>query len=207
VLVTVDDLTTYLDHRLTNREEDIANLILEGLHYQVEDYLKRPIEIRSFSERFIVEATYKQSIYANTMYDTTLATDLVGAHIVRLLPYTVSFNYSPVVSVDSVTVNADNELLVDINYVVRKWGIEINNVRANDIIDVEYQAGLDTEMTKHIKIMILRAAAREMTVQTDDTVGIKDLTSNRSQGESTPASGFTDAELKSIDRWRRKRIA
>ena len=140
------------------------------------------------------------------MYDTTLATDLIGAHIVRLPPYTISLNNSPVTVVNSVTLNG-NELTVDEHYTVRRWGIDLYNVRANDVIEVEYDAGLSEDATKYIRLLIIRAAAREMTVQTDDVVGIKDLTSNRQQGESTPATGFTDAELRSIDRWRRKRIA
>lgn len=206
MLVTVDDLANYLDRRLSNRQEDAASLILEGLHYQVEDYLKRPIEVREYSDRFVVEQTYKQAIYQNTMYDTTLASDLIGVHIVRLPPYSLSLSHSPVTEVSSVTLNG-NELTVDEHYTVRRWGIDLYNVRANDVIDVEYEAGLGGESTRYIKLLILRAAAREMTVQTDDVVGIKDLTSNRQQGESTPATGFTDAELRSMDRWRRKRIA
>lgn len=206
MLVTVDDLANYLDRRLTNRQEDAATLILEGLHYEVEDFLKRPIEVRSHVDRFVVEQTYKQAIYANTMYDTTLATDLIGAHIVRLPPYTISLNNSPVTEVSSVTLNGD-ELTVDQDYTVRRWGIDLHNVRANDVIEVEYDAGLPEEATRYIRLLIIRAAAREMTVQTDDVVGIKDLTSNQRQGESTPATGFTDSELRSIDRWRRKRIA
>ena len=206
MLVTVDELATYLDRRFTNRQEDNAALILEGLHYQVEDYLKRPIEVRSFSDKFVVEQNYKRAIYNNTLYDTTLSTDLIGEQIVRLPPYTVSLNHSPVLTVDSVTVNGD-EQEVDKDYTVRRWGLDLYGVQANDVIEVEYDAGLPAESTRHIKLMILRAAAREMTVQTDDVVGIKDLVSNSQQGESMPASGFTEGELKAIDRWRRKRIA
>jgi hypothetical protein len=206
MLVTVDDLANYLDRRLTNRQEDTATFILEGLHYQVEDYLKRPIEVRSFSETFVVEPMFRRAIYNNTMYDSTLSTDLIGVHIVRLPPYTISLNHSPVTEVDTVTVNGI-EQEADKDYTVRRWGLDLYGVQANDVIEVSYQAGLPEESTKYIKLLIIRAAAREMTVQTDDVVGIKDLTSNQRAGESTPATGFTDAELRSIDRWRRRRIA
>ena len=53
------------------------------------------------------------------------------------------------------------------------------------------------------KLMILRAATREMQNMHDDVVGVKDL---NSRNVAPLETGFLEKELNAIRRWRRRRI-
>ena len=78
------------------------------------------------------------------------------------------------------------------------------NAYANDQIDITYTAGLDGANIKAFKILILRAAAREMQNMYDDTVGLKDL---NTRDIAPLETGFTERELASIKRYRRVRVS
>jgi hypothetical protein len=90
------------------------------------------------------------------------------------------------------------------DYVVRRYGIDVYRTFANDDIQVIYTAGLAGDGIKHFKLMILRAAAREMQNMHDDVVGIKDL---ETRNVAPLTTGFTPEELASVRRWRRVRIS
>jgi hypothetical protein len=69
---------------------------------------------------------------------------------------------------------------------------------------VTYTAGLDGSSIPLFKIMILRAASREMQNMHDDVVGVKDL-NPRNVGPLV--TGFLDTELASVRKYKRSRIA
>ena len=54
------------------------------------------------------------------------------------------------------------------------------------------------------KLMILRAATREMQNMHDDVVGVKDL---NPRGVAVAETGFLEKELMMVKRYRRNRIA
>jgi hypothetical protein len=71
---------------------------------------------------------------------------------------------------------------------------------------VSYTAGLSSNANQSLpvfRLLILRAASREMQNMHDDVVGLKDL-ETRNVGPLT--TGFTEEELQSVRRWRRIRI-
>ena len=90
------------------------------------------------------------------------------------------------------------------DYVVRRYGIDVYRTFANDDIEVIYTAGLDGAEIKHFRLMILRAASREMQNMHDDVVGIKDL---ETRNVGPLVTGFTPEELAGVRRWRRVRVA
>lgn len=90
------------------------------------------------------------------------------------------------------------------NYVVRRYGIDIFNMVGGDTVEVTYQAGLDGESIPFFKLLILRAATREMQNMHDDVVGIKDL---QSRNVAPLDTGFTDRELLSVKKYRRNRVS
>jgi hypothetical protein len=55
-----------------------------------------------------------------------------------------------------------------------------------------------------LKLIILRAASREVQNLHDDVVGMKDLTT---RNVAPMVTGFTPEEMNSVKRWRRVRIA
>jgi len=90
------------------------------------------------------------------------------------------------------------------DYKVLPWGLEVYAAFPNDVLTVEYSGGLDGSQLKVLKLMILRAATREMQNMHDDTVGVKDLTT---RGVSTLETGFLEKELLALKSFRRRRIA
>ena len=86
----------------------------------------------------------------------------------------------------------------------RDYGIDLFNAYANDRVEVTYTAGLDGANIKAFKILLLRAATREMQNMHDDVVGLKDLTTRNVAPLET---GFSDRELMSIKRYRRVRVS
>ena len=58
MLVSVAELAAYMDRSLTNRQEDNAATVLQGVQAEVEVELNRPVEVREFVEDYIVEDTY-----------------------------------------------------------------------------------------------------------------------------------------------------
>lgn len=89
-------------------------------------------------------------------------------------------------------------------YTVRRYGLDIYTGFANDIIKVTYRGGLDGDNIKMFKLMILRAATREMQNMHDDVVGVKDL---NPRGVATVETGFLETELMQLKKYSRRRIA
>ena len=94
--------------------------------------------------------------------------------------------------------------VAETDFLKRDYGVDLYNAYANDKVDITYTAGLDGANIKAFKILILRAAAREMQNMYDDTVGLKDLTTRNIAPLET---GFTERELASIRRYRRVRVS
>lgn len=209
MLASIQELERYMDIKFSNRQQHAAQYVLEGLQSELESYLRRPVEVGTFTENYRVESTNVGIPTSSFFYDTTLGTNEKPQTFLQP-PYTVYLRNSPVVEVASVTVKSPNpgsseEVLEEgRDYIVRRYGIDVYRTFANDNIEVTYDAGLDGDQIRHFKLMILRAASREMQNMHDDVVGIKDL-ETRNVGPLT--TGFTPEELVSVRRWRRVRVA
>lgn len=289
-LVTVSDLKTYMDISFSNRQEDAAQFVIDGLQSELEAYLRRPIEVGSFTEVHVLPSDHvglpMGSGLFNDAYNSTDA-DPVGIITYGSPPPTIYLDNSPVTSVQSVTLrnlsqagqvmgesikriatistvtvsgsnlvftaanhgftvgqtisvtgmansalNLTAEYLASVatntftivksginagtfaqsgvatafgyDYTVRKYGIDFYRGYANDHVTIVYTAGLAGDGIKMFKLMILRAAAREVQNMHDDVVGIKDL---GARDVALKETGFLEQELMSVKRWRRNRIA
>ena len=289
-LVTVSDLKTYMDISFSNRQEDAAQFVIDGLQSELETFLRRPIEVASFTEKYVLESDHTGLPMGSTIFnDFYQASDVdpVGLITYGTPPPTVYFLNSPVVSVQSVTVTnlsetsrvlgeaikrtatitsvtvagttvtytasnhgftvgqniavsglstsalnlssnvvtsvATNTFTVTqsgltagtfaqtgtavasgVDYTVRKFGIDFYRGFANDVLTVTYTAGLAGGNTPMFKLMILRAAAREVQNMHDDVVGIKDLGARE---VALMETGFLEKELNAVKRYRRNRIS
>jgi len=90
------------------------------------------------------------------------------------------------------------------DYTVHRYGVEIFAGYPNEIVTVNYSGGLDGDGIKVFKIMVLRAATREIQNMHDDTVGMKDLTTRNVAPLET---GFLEKELIAMRKYRRRRIS
>lgn len=207
MLVSVSDLITYMDISLTNRQRDAAEMVLLGLQSELEAYLRRPIEVAEFTETHIVSGEFRSIPQASFFYDYTL--DTTGTTLPYMMtPVTIYLRNSPVISVDSVSLRTpENTAVIQVverDYIVQRYGIDMYRAMPNDEVIVTYTAGLDGEQLHVFKLMILRAATREMQNMHDDVVGIKDL---NPRGVAPVETGFLEKELLALRRWRRRRIA
>ena len=211
MIVSVNDIKTYMDIRLSTRQEDTAEMILAGLQSELEAFLRRPIEVSEFEEEHRLDAahtgvpmgtfltandnTYNSSFTTSPRNDmTTWATP----------PPAIYFRNTPIVSISEVKVKplfGEEKILVEeTDYIPRKYGIDYYFGYSDDLITVTYTAGLDGTAIPAMKLMILRAASREMQNMHDDVVAVKDL-NTRNTGPAI--TGFLDTELSSLRKYRR----
>lgn len=211
-LITVSDITTYMDITLSNVQEDAAEIVIDGLQAELEAYLRRPIEQQSFTETYRIpdvgRGVVNQQYYYN--YTTDPSTTLTSPGIIYTPMYTLYLDNSPVISVSSVSITPASasatatDQVAERDYITRDYGIELFNAFANDRVTVTYTAGLDGANIKVFKLLLLRAATREMQNMHDDVVGLKDLTTRNVAPLET---GFSERELMSIKKYRRVRVA
>jgi len=152
-------------------------------------------------------ATYTASNHGITLGQTVTVTGIVpttlnlGAKIVTAVTQNTfsvasSGAYGTYVSGGSVIANGGD-------YTVRRYGIDIYTGYANDVVKITYSGGLDGTNIKMFKLMILRAATREMTNMHDDVVGVKDL---NPRGVAVTETGFLETELMAMKKYSRRRI-
>jgi len=290
MLVTLSDLTTYMDITLSLRQQDAAEMILQGLQSEMETYLGRPVEVATFvEESHILEGNrvdvpmgsyfYNQGLglgYSNpngiityaappsTIYmrntpivsvskveidGPTLNNKILGEAVKRTAtitaatvasgtatytaanhgftlgqtvtitgasPITYNINAKIITAVATNTFSIDNSGVTGTytsggaatangsDYTVRRYGLDVYIGYANDIVRVTYKGGLDGSNIKMFKLMILRAATREMQNMHDDVVGVKDL---NPRNVAVTETGFLESELMQLKKYARRRIA
>lgn len=207
MIVSIDELAAYMDQpRFSNRQELAAELVLEGLQSELESILRRPVEVGEYTETIYVTEDYLNG-RAGFL---AMSSDWLPY---AAPPLAVAFQHSPVVSITSIrylpapVINPVTEwrtLVPGVDYTPRPWGADIYKVAANDTVEITYTGGLDGPAIPHLRLAILRAAAREMANQVDDVVGIKDL---QSQPMARAETGFTESERLALRKWKRRQYA
>jgi hypothetical protein len=90
------------------------------------------------------------------------------------------------------------------DYTVHRYGVELYRGFPNDVVSITYTGGLDGSAIKMFKLMILRAASREVQNMHDDVVGLKDL---NTRNVAPLETGFLEKELMAMKSYKRRRIA
>jgi hypothetical protein len=206
MLVTIDELTAYMDIKFSNRQTRAAGYVLEGLQSELESYLRRPIELGTFTETHIVPTEFVAIAGSSYLYDRTIGTtDGPPYHSVPAV--TVYARQSPINSLSSISVTSPTGASVSVteglDYVVQRYGVDLYRAGPNDTVTFTYSAGLDGSEIPVFRLLILRAASREMQNMHDDVVGLKDL---ETRNVAPLTTGFTPEELQSVRRYRRVRI-
>jgi len=214
MIVSKSELKTYMDISLTARQEDAADLILAGLQSELEAYLRRPIEVSEYEEEHRLDArhsgvpmgTFLTS--ANNSYNTSFEESNTNDSTTWASPPpAIYFKNTPIVSISEVKVKplfSDERILEnETDYIQRPYGIDYYYGYPDDLITVTYTAGFAGANIPVFKLMILRAATREMQNMHDDVVGVKDL---NPRGVAPVETGFMESELASLRKYRRNRI-
>jgi hypothetical protein len=212
-LVTAAELKTYMDIGLTNRQMDAADLVLAGLQSELEMFLRRPVEAQSRTEVYRIPSTHTgipmssffvnsnptgESFYGNPVNNSTYLNPPTSIYLLN----------TPVISISQVKHKPLNgtevTLVADIDYIKRGFGVDVFSAYADDTVTVTYVGGLDGQNISVFKLMILRAATREMQNMHDDVVGVKDL---ETRNVAPLETGFLESELMALKRYRKNRIA
>ncbi len=206
MLVSIDELTAYMDIKFSNRQQRAAEYVLTGLQSELESYLRRPIQIATVTEEHVIPPDYVGLPGSSHMYDWTL--DTTGRIPFYSYPaVTVYARNSPIISVASVYITQGTgpsfQITENTDFIVQRYGLDLYRVGPNDSVTITYTAGLDGDALPVFRLLILRAASREMQNMHDDVVGIKDL---ETRNVAPLTTGFTQEELQSVRRWRRIRI-
>lgn len=177
MLVSVLELTDYLSSLDLNvPQHHAAELVLRGVQGEIETFLNRPLEPRT-----VVESLYP---------------DAGGL----LFP-----SVTPIISVASSTQAGYPVTLVVEGPVLYTLGGAYYSIPGYSApIVVSYVGGIaaDHPCLPHVRLEILRIAAREMTDRHDDTLGVQQLATD-SPPQAT-AIGLTKEDEKRLDRWRRR---
>lgn len=215
MIVSINEIRSYMDISLTQRQEDAATLILAGLQSELEAFLRRPIEPQQFVEQYRLDAMHTGvpmssflTASDNTYNDSfTTSSPRQSPSQYADPPPAVYFKNTPIVAIQEVTVHPlfgqERTLTPDVDYVSRPYGIDYYYGYADDLLTMTYTAGLDGANIPVFKLLILRAASREMQNMHDDVVGVKDL-NTRNVGPLV--TGFLDSELASVRKYRRVRV-
>jgi hypothetical protein len=211
-LITVSDVTTYMDITLTNVQEDAAQFVIDGLQSELEAYLRRPVEQTEFTETYRIPDHGRSAKDNAYYYNYTLdpSSSSISSGLLYSPIFTLYLENSPVVSVSSLTLTRASvsaspvAQVAERDYIVRDFGVDLVNVTGNDLVNITYTAGLDGASIKAFKLLMLRAATREMQNMHDDVVGLKDLDTRNVAPLDT---GFSERELQSVKRYRRVRVA
>ena len=206
MLVSIDELTAYMDIKFSNRQQRAAEFVLTGLQSELESYLRRPIEIATFTEEHVIPPDFVGLPGSSHMYDASL--DTTGRMPFYTFPaVTVYARNSPIISVASVYITQGTgpsfQISENTEFIVHRYGLDLYRAGPNDSVTFTYTAGLDGDALPVFRLLILRAASREMQNMHDDVVGLKDL---ETRNVAPLTTGFTPEELQSVRRWRRIRI-
>lgn len=210
MLVSVAELCDYMDIKFSVRQQRAAEYVLSGLQSELESYLRRTIEPVTQTETHVVPAYETATPSTSFFYDPSL--DVTATSLgFQVPPITVYSRNSPISNAGSVYITNPTSAspvpqlqTENTDYVVRRWGIDLYRALPNDEVTFTYTSGLDGQSIDVFRLLILRAASREMQNMHDDTVGLKDL---QTRNVAPLQTGFTDVELKSVKRWRHHRVA
>jgi hypothetical protein len=215
MIVSLSEIRNYMDISLTQRQEDAATLILAGLQNELEAFLRRPIEPTQFVEQYRLDSMHTGVpmgtflTASDNVYNDSFTTSSPRQNPTQYAdpPPAIYFKNTPIVEIQEVRAKplfGDERVLQnELDYVQRPYGIDYYYGYADDLITMTYTAGLDGANIPVLKLLILRAASREMQNMHDDVVGVKDL-NTRNTGPLI--TGFLDSELSSVRKYRRVRV-
>lgn len=119
MLVSVSELTTYMDISFSLRQQDAADMVLSGLQSELEAFLRRPIEVDEFVETHVIPPHFQGVPATSFFYDHSL--DTTGTTINYIQPSVmISLRNTPVTSVSKVMIKNLSESGVFLGEAMRR---------------------------------------------------------------------------------------
>jgi hypothetical protein len=183
-ILNYSDLARFMNRTFSDGEAQAAATIINALESEISGMLNRPIQpIRIIEERHVLQPGQRQ----------------------------IFLRKAPVRSIVAFTIGMENQMVAQNipDYDIYPWGIDNLYVSGMGYIaKITYDAGmLDTDSAS-LERVILFAAAREMSKVLIDAQGLDRLKVEGTEYffEHAGAGGFTDAEMKSLQRYKRRVI-
>jgi hypothetical protein len=193
-IVTVADLRKYMsDISLSANQQQVAQMVLDGVQQQLELYIGRPVQ----------PVQVREKARSNGSGDLTLSVTPVY-QIINLRVLTTSGMVVPNVDTTPIA-EAEVDRLWDamsVNNMIVPGGAHVGRWFTWYI--VEYIGGYNGFVDDALKLAILEVASRTMTVNHDDVLSIKDDIAREPANAASIQKGWRPEELQQFDRLRRR---
>lgn len=181
-IITPNDLETYMGKTWTDAQEDAAQLILSSLEAELSYYLNRPLGAVSYSDEVHRLERHQRQIFLRHAPVRTVTELFIGLR--------------------------DEEVEQDIeDFDIYAWGIDNVRIAGQGYRAlVTYTAGMTSADTVALERVLYSASTREMGKLLIDAQGLERIRVEGTEYRFVDSGegGFTQAELNSVKRFRRR---
>lgn len=182
--ITVDEVERYVGHTFVGAEVTAASALVEQVTSELELHLGRRIRVESHTETL--------PVYPDRRF--------------------LELSHTPVVSVTSVMV--DGEAWPAGTWISERSGLHLLSSAAiavssnadTPLATVVYEAGLGDEADLSCRRVVLGAVGRIVLKRRGDELGLESI-SVEGYSSTWMSEGFTEEELRRVDRWRRRIVS
>lgn len=207
-IVSVDELRAYMAQSSFSESQNyIAALTLSGVQQELETYLNRPIEPLQIREQLKSDEAGNINVSISPVHKVIFVepTDAITPS-----PYDMPAPYTPPVSQRDPLIGPDG-LVLDHLYAITNDPLIVPGGIYVGLIDqwyaVEYVGGYNGYVDNALKMDILRVAAREMARNHGKSINLRDGDATAANDPDNRPRGWSDQELLTWDRLRRRVIA
>ena len=194
MLVSINDLVTYMDISFSLRQQDAAELVLSGLQSEMEAFLRRPIEVDEFTETHVIPSYFQGVPATSFFYDSSL--DTTGNVLNYIQPSVVlSLRNTPVVSISQVRIKSLGETGTNLGEALRREAAVTAAARTGTSVTYTAAAHKFTigqrVSVKDMAPSDYNVSGKEITAVTTNSFTVGDMSS--SLGVTTDATGTATA--------------
>ncbi|QGJ92932.1 head-to-tail adaptor [Gordonia phage Kabocha] len=183
-LVTVPEFRVYVSgNNLNTLQLQAAEAALNGVQSELERYLNRSVQMRRVTEEVELDE-FGRGYLKNTPIEAVYG-------LFRPSPTTGAAG-------DAITSVSPNLFRKGSNFINVGWGYSH--------IWVDYLGGLNGDKIPGLKLAIMRVAAREFVHQQSDNLAISNTEARPPSDPVPQPKGWTEQELQSFDRYRRRTV-
>jgi hypothetical protein len=194
MLVSINDLVTYMDISFSLRQQDAAELVLSGLQSEMEAFLRRPVEVDEFTETHIIPSYFQGVPATSFFYDSSL--DTTGNVLNYIQPSVVlSLRNTPVVSISQVRIKSLGEAGTNLGEALKRQAAVTAAARTGTSVTYTAAAHKFTigqrVSVKDMAPSDYNVSGKEITAVTTNSFTVGDMSS--SLGVTTDATGTATA--------------
>jgi hypothetical protein len=210
-LVSIDEFRRFMNNMNFNEQQRIAaQQLLRGAQGQLEQHLNRSVQLVQVREYAQVDVSGYLNLTVSPIWKIIKAertNDIAGADIFppQVEPYTPDpLERDPMIGTNGRTVDLTSTSFGSPTIV--PGGIYVGSLLRTWYF-VEYVAGYNGANDDALKVAIMQVASRSMEIRHDDTLSLRSEGATQAAQSDVRPVNWTDEELNSLDRLRRRVIA